>query len=82
LNEFIKLDFAKYPALNKNEYNQYCIKFSMFKTLYNHMLNGYAKEDIVEIFQNNFTVYFDKLEKLLVNSMNNNRIESDAGFKQ
>lgn len=82
LNELTSLDFAKYPVLNKSEFNQYCIKFSMFKTLYNHMLNGFNNDEINEIFQNNFTIYFDKLEKLLVFSINNHKIEIDAGYKQ
>jgi len=54
----------------------------MFKTVYNHMIHGFSNEEIVEIFQNNFTIYFDKLEKLILTKFNSSKIESDTGFKQ
>jgi len=54
----------------------------MFKTVYNHMINGFSYDDIVQIYTNNFTIYFDKLEKLLVNLSKNFKIESEGGYKQ
>ena len=46
------------------------------------MIHGFSNQEIIEIFQNNFMIYFDKLEKSILNKFNNSKIESDAGLKQ
>lgn len=83
LLELSKLDLAKYPVLEKKEYNLYCSRFKSFKTLYNHMQNGFEKDEIIEIFKENLTIYFEKLEKaLVVDGVKKTKIESDASNKQ
>jgi len=82
LQELCKLDYAKYPALDKKEYNTYCSRFKSFKTLYTHMINGFPKEEIIEILDGNLTIYFEKIEKSLVNYSNSYKIESEVSYKQ
>lgn len=75
-----KLDFSKYPVLDKKEFNLYCNKFKSFKTLYNHMLNGFDKDEMTIIFNENLKFYFDSLEKVL--QIECIKIESESSFKQ
>ena len=80
IDELSKLDFSKYPVLDKKDYNVYCNRFKSFKTLYNHMLNGFEKDEMAQIFNENLTIYFESLGKAL--QVGSSRIDSDASFKQ
>ncbi len=82
LQELGKLDFSKYPVLEKKEHNLYCTRFKSFKTLYNHMLNAFQKEDLIEILNEQLTIYFEELEKSLVACANSSKACSEASYKQ
>ncbi len=44
------------------------------------MLNGFEKDEMAQIFNENLTIYFESLGKTL--QVGSSRIESDASFKQ
>jgi hypothetical protein len=81
LEELYKLEYAKYPVFEK-DVNNYCKKFSSFKTLYNHMVNAFEIETINEIITDNFNTYFTKIEQIVLNSHSNKPMESKNSMKQ
>lgn len=46
------------------------------------MLNGFEKDEIIDIFNEHLNFYFEKLEKSLVSSANANKMESESSYKQ
>lgn len=60
----------------------YCTRFKSFKTLYAHMLNAFQKDDLIEIFNEQLTIYFEKLEKSLTNCANSSKELSEGSYKQ
>jgi hypothetical protein len=79
IEEISKLDFSKYPFFDK-DYNAYCKKFNSFKTLYNHMLNGFENSEIISILNDNLKIYFEFLDKNMINNLK--LIEGEASKKQ
>ena len=78
LNELSKLNFDDYPTFQEKNYNVYIKKFTLMKKVYDNIINGFSNEEVKNIFENNFNIVFDNMDKIL----NGKRINDDNMVKQ
>jgi len=78
LNELKKLNFDDYPTFQEKNYNVYIKKFTLMKKVYDNIINGFSNEEVKNIFENNFNIVFDNMDKIL----NGKRINDDNMLKQ
>ena len=78
LNELNKLNFDNYPTFQEKNYNVYIKKFTLMKKVYDNIINGFSNEEVKNIFENNFNIVFDNMDKIL----NGKRINDDNMLKQ
>ena len=78
LNELNKLNFDDYPTFQEKNYNIYIKKFTLMKKVYDNIINGFSNEEVKNIFENNFNIVFDNMDKIL----NGKRINDDNMVKQ
>ena len=78
LNELNKLNFDNYPTFQEKNYNVYIKKFTLMKKVYDNIINGFSNEEVKNIFENNFNIVFDNMDKIL----NGKRINDDNMVKQ
>ena len=78
LNELNKLNFDDYPTFQEKNYNVYIKKFTLMKKVYDNIINGFSNEEVKNIFENNFNIVFDNMDKIL----NGKRINDDNMVKQ
>ena len=79
INLFNELDFENYPIFQGKNYNEYIIKFSKMKKIYDNMKYAFLKNDIVEIFVMEFNNIIDAMEQIVEQRPN---IEEDNQLKQ
>ena len=79
INLFNELDFENYPIFQGKNYNEYIIKFSKMKKIYDNMKYAFLKKDIVEIFIMEFNNIIDAMEQIVEQRPN---IEDDNQLKQ
>ena len=79
INLFNELDFENYPIFQGKNYNEYIIKFSKMKKIYDNKKYTLLKNDIVEIFVMKFNYINDAMEQIVEQRPN---IEDDNQLKQ
>ena len=72
-------NFEKYPICEAKKYNPYILKFSKMKTIYDNMKYGFNNDDIIKIYNEEFKLLFEKMEKVIHNKP---RIENENELKQ
>ena len=73
------INFEKYPICEAKKYNPYILKFSKMKTIYDNMKYGFNNDDIIKIYNEEFKLLFEKMEKVIHNKP---RIENENELKQ
>ena len=72
-------NFEKYPICEAKKYNPYILKFTKMKTMYDNMKNGFNDDDIIKIYNEEFKILFEKMEKVIHNKP---LIENENELKQ
>ena len=73
------INFEKYPICEAKKYNPYILKFTKMKTMYDNMKNGFNDDDIIKIYNEEFKILFEKMEKVIHNKP---LIENENELKQ
>jgi hypothetical protein len=72
-------NFEKYPICEAKKYNPYIFKFTKMKTIYDNMKNGFNNDDIIKIYNEEFKILFERMEKVIHNKPH---IENENELKQ
>ena len=79
IESFQSLNFENYPFFQNKQYNPYILKFTKMKKIYDNLLNGFRKEEIIEIYNKEFKELFEKMENVIHSKC---KIENENELKQ
>ena len=80
IEEFNKISFDHYPYVHGNkEINNYAKYFHKFKKIYDGLGNAFTSENIKDIFNNRFEIFFNNFLKIIISK---GAIENDKRFNQ
>ena len=82
IEEFNKISFDHYPYAyvhGNKEINNYAKYFHKFKKIYDGLGNAFTSENIKDIFNNRFEIFFNNFLKIIISK---GAIENDKRFNQ
>ena len=80
IEEFNKISFDNYPyTQDTKEINKYAKYFHKFKKIYNNLENAFTSENIKEIFNNKFEIFFNNFAQIVISK---GVIKTEESFDQ